>query len=64
MMREKFFKGQQLNDMIVDIVTFICSKSISNFHVYTFKRFSARELSPRFAALVFFEYKKKEVKSG
>ncbi|MCK5602649.1 hypothetical protein KAR91_12285 [Candidatus Pacearchaeota archaeon] len=61
MMREKFFTSEHLNDMIVDIAEFISSKKISNFHVYTFKRFSARDICPHYAALVFYEYKKKGV---
>lgn len=57
-MREKYFTSDHLNDMIVDIATFICDKSISNFHVYTFKRFSSLDICPKFSALVFYEYKR------
>lgn len=57
-MRQKFLIGKHLNDLFVDVAKFVCSKNISNFHVFTFKRFSAKEISPHFCVLVMYELKK------
>lgn len=58
-MRKKYITGLAINELFVDVATFVCKRSISNFHVYTFKRFSAREISPRYCVIIMYELKKR-----
>lgn len=57
-MSKKFITGEKLNELFVEVANFVCKKDVSNFHVFTFKRFSARELNPRFCVMIIYQLKK------
>lgn len=58
-MKQKFFIGDKINDIIVDCADFVANNSLANYHVFTFRRLSVSELNPKFALLLWYEKLKK-----
>lgn len=54
-MKQKFFIGDKLNDLIIQCADFVVNNTLENYHVYTFRRMSAGELNPKFALLIWYD---------
>ena len=63
-MKEKFFTGDKINDLIIDCADFVSNSSLANYHVFTFRRLSVSELNPKFALLLWYEVMPKGGSSG
>lgn len=59
-MKQKFFVGDKINDLIVCCSNFVADNSLENYHVFTFRRLSVSELNPKFALLLWYQ----KVKGG
>lgn len=59
-MKKEFFHGDKLNDLIIECTKFVVKVDPSEFHVFTFKRLSCRDINPLFMVMLI--YKLKEVR--
>ncbi len=59
-MSKKLFMGDKFNDTIIDIATFISSRSLHNYHLYSFRRMTGGELNPKYAFVLWYNLKEKE----
>jgi hypothetical protein len=60
-MKNKFFTGDKLNDLIVEAAEFISSHNVSEFHVFTFRRLTCQDLNPKYALMLWYMNQKKGV---